>query len=171
MRGTLKALFDRVTSHVFTPKLIFSFLSQAGKGNKPPSQQYQKGYYSTSRSTIKRKIAILRPLAEKQRAFAYVKQTGSNGQHDGQMLQIRLKTGIDREQFRPSGQKSSKKPPRYGMGGRWLIIGLQRGTRENIILKRFLRVYFLNQYKYWFDNNLKCEGFGGNSVAVSRFSK
>ena len=93
---------------------MFSFQSQAGKGNKSPFQQCQNRYYSTFRPTIKRKIAILRTSAEKQNALACVKHIGSNGQ----MLQIRLKTAIDRKQFRPVGKKGSKKPPGYGTGAK-----------------------------------------------------
>ena len=76
------------------------------------------------------------------------------------MLQIRLKTGIDREQFRHSGQKRLKKAARVWQG-------LQKGMRKNIMVECFLQVYFLNQYKHWFDNNLKCEDIGANNVAVS----
>ncbi|RKY09415.1 MAG: hypothetical protein DRP66_02280 [Planctomycetota bacterium] len=63
-------------------------------------------YYSTSRPTIKRKIAILSPIAEKQRAFACVKQRTEAAGMSYKMLQIRLKTGIfnrDQYSFAPVG--------------------------------------------------------------------
>ncbi|MEE9365534.1 MAG: hypothetical protein V3W44_02510, partial [Dehalococcoidales bacterium] len=49
----------------------------------------------------------------------------------------------------------------------WPDYWLAKMHTERYNHKAFFGMYFLNQYKYWYDNTLKCKGFSDGCVAAS----